>query len=135
MILWHKGIFQIRILFWIQCNKNFVQRFLRFFLTFSRFGISSRLRNLEFEGKINIKHTSIYIIRREIFCWFRIWSSNFIWTTHSREKRFLICVGGFKQFLLHWIQKKIWFVIYPYVKKSRFASSRIWFFIKIALDL
>ena len=95
--------------------------------TFSRFGISSRLRNFEFEGKLNMNHISLHINRREIWRWFRIWSPNFIFAyAFKRKTRFKkFAWADSKNFYCTEFKIKFWFEIYPYITYSRITGSRI----------
>ena len=95
--------------------------------TFSRFDKSSRLRNLSKLGKSQMNHISIYIIRREIQRWFRIWSQKFIFAyafkRKSRFKKFawanqknLMCIESALKFQ---------FEICAYVDTCVISNSRI----------
>ena len=56
---------------------------------FPKFDTSSRLRKYSNLGKFKLNHISIYIIRREIQRWFRIWIQNFIFAyAYKRKTRF-----------------------------------------------
>ena len=78
-------------------------------------------------GKFNMNHIVLYIIRREILRWFRIWSQKNIFAYAFKRK------SAFKKFA--WADSKNFdffefavkfpFEIYQYVTKMKIRSSRI----------
>ena len=78
-------------------------------------------------GNLNMNHIMIYIIRRGILRWFRIWSQKNIFAyafkRKSRLKKF--AWANPKNFYSAESAVKFWLEIYPYVTWSKIITPRI----------
>ena len=98
-----------------------------------RFPMKSYLRRREYVrnigniGKFKINHILIYIIRRGILRWFRIWSQKNIFAhAFERKSRFKkFAWADSKNFDFFEFAVKFTFEIYQYVTKMEIRSSRI----------
>ena len=84
------------------------------------------VRNIGNIGKSNMNHIVLYINRREILRWFRIWSQKNIFAyAFSRKSRFKKFAWADSK-ILNFFESvvKFWFEIYPYIWWSYITSSR-----------
>ena len=108
---------QIRNQRWISRRMMYIDIWFMLNLPlFPKFGTSSRLRKYSNSGKFKMNHISIYIIRREIQRWFRIWSQKFVFAyAYERKSCFKNSCGRIQKF---WI-----FLSLPWNSDSKFTHK------------
>ena len=86
----------------------------------------ANMNSRENVGKFQVNHIVLYINRREILRWFRIWSQKNIFAyAFSRKSRFKKIAWADSK-ILNFFESgvKFWFEIYPYIWWSYITSSR-----------
>ena len=86
----------------------------------------ANMNSRENVGKFEVNHIVLYINRREILRWFRIWSQKNIFAyAFSRKSRFKKFAWADSK-ILNFFESvvKFWFEIYPYIRWSYITSSR-----------